>query len=72
MTHPTFIQYQEEKLNHVYNELVKPTDRVMIIKYHTRIGVKVESGLLMKEKHDLLLKKALDEAVKERNNHRSV
>jgi hypothetical protein len=43
------IKYHKDQLHHIYDKLIKKTDRVSIMKYNTNTGVTVECGLMLKE-----------------------
>ena len=62
------IGYVRERTRHIFNKLVKETDRVSIMKYHTRVGVKVECSLILKKLNHTLLEMELEESVSFRDS----
>jgi hypothetical protein len=61
-----------ERVNHIFEKWMKGHDRLSIIKFNCKEGMKIECNLTPKENNETLLAKALQEAVRERNEFSSL
>lgn len=70
------IKYQTERALHIFSERIKNTDRVSVIKFYAKRGkevkkgeevVEVICGLTLKEYSEVVLKKTLEDCIRERN-----
>ena len=46
---------------HIFEKLMRGTDRLSIIKFHTKNGINVECKLVFKNSHDVMLRKEITE-----------
>ncbi len=59
------VEYFSERAEHIFTKHMRKTDRLSIMKFGVRNGIKIECKLTLKESNEEILRKELREAFRE-------